>query len=289
MTKIKVKSTVLTGWQKTLLIGGFYLLVCSGVRASGEPFPIGARSWGLANATAAMADKQSVFNNPAGVGFLTENFVHTAYHSRFNLAGLQTFALGANYVHRLVNTGITVERFGDKLYHEQKLGLVFAKSIDRVALGIKVSYSQAVVENLSSKHTFVTEFGVISKLSPKVQLGFNAYNLTRAQLYISQRIPTVLRLGLAFQPSGQLLLVAEAEKDLDFPTLIKMGLEYQLVRNFYIRTGLTSKINDVHLGFGIKAKQFFFDYAMSNHSMLGFSQHFTLAYQLNKTKPDTKL
>ncbi|GAB3516183.1 PorV/PorQ family protein [Emticicia fontis] len=286
MAKKEVKYGVLSFQCKSLIlvcfISFFFIPQC---QASGEPFPIGARSWGIGNATVAIADKQSIFNNPAGLGFLTDNFISTSYHNRYTVAGLNTFSLGGNYNTKWVNVGLAVERFGDKLYHEEKLGLALAKSTNRVSLGVKVSYLQAAVENFSVKNTLLTEFGVMAKLSSTMFIGFNAYNLTAARLYLSQRVPTLLRLGLSYQPTKQLLLIGEAEKDILLPTLFKVGLEYQIVKNFYLRTGITSKLSNVHFGIGFQAKQFIFDYAASSHSILGFSHHLTLAYQLGKTQP----
>ncbi|RFS16608.1 hypothetical protein [Emticicia sp. C21] len=283
MAKKEVKYGVKFFQGKRLnLLCFFCLLSIHQVNASGEPFPIGARSWGIGNANAAIADKQSIFNNPAGLGFLTDNYITTSYHNRYTVAGLNTFSLGGNYTTQFVNIGLTVERFGDKLYHEEKLGMTLAKSTNRVSLGIKVSYLQAAVEGLAVKQTILTEFGVMAKLSSTLQLGFCGYNLTGARLFVSQRVPTVLRLGLAYQPTKQLSLVGEAEKDIVLPILYKVGLEYQIVKNFYLRTGITSKVSNVHFGIGFQAKQFIFDYAASSHSILGFSHHLTLAYQLGK-------
>lgn len=253
------------------------------ILASGEPFPIGAKSWGIGNATTAIADRNSIFSNPAGLGFLKENFVSTSYHARYTIAGLQTLSLSGNYNTKFTNIGLGLERFGDKLYNEQKLGLAIGKNMNRVSLGLKVSYFQAAIENFASKNTLLTEFGVMTKLSSKLQMGFHAYNLTGAKLFASQHIPTVLRLGLSFTPSKQILLVAEAEKDIELPTLIKAGLEYQIVKHFYLRTGLTSKLNNAHFGFGFHSKQFIFDYALSSHSALGFSNHLSIGYQIGKS------
>ncbi len=55
---------------QTTLVCIFLLSLSDAVKASGEPFPIGAKSWGMANATVAVADQNSVFNNPAGLGFI---------------------------------------------------------------------------------------------------------------------------------------------------------------------------------------------------------------------------
>lgn len=269
---------------KTLVFCGLLLIFKSNLTlASGEPFPIGAKSWGIGNATVALADRNAIFNNPAGLGFLKDNFVSSSYHARYNIAGLQTLSLSGNYNAKLANIGLGVERFGDKLYNEQKLGIAIGKSMNRVALGLKVSYFQAAIENFAAKNTLLTEFGVMTKLSSKVQVGFHAYNLTGAKLFASQQIPTVLRLGLSFSPTKQILLVTEAEKNIELPTLIKAGLEYQIVKNFYLRTGLTSKLNNAHFGFGFQSKQLIFDYALSSHSALGFSNHLSISYQIGKS------
>lgn len=272
-----------TQWKTTIFCWIMCLSHSNLAFASGEPFPMGARSWGIGNATVAIADNYSVFNNPAGLGFLKENYASASYHARYNIAGIHNLSLSGNYNTKYVNVGLGVERFGDKLYNEQKLGLALAKSTNRVSLGLKISYFQAAIENFASKNTLLTEFGVMTKLSSKVQMGFHAYNLTGAKLFASQRIPTVLRLGVSFAPTKQILLVTEAEKDIEQPTLIKAGLEYQIVKNFYLRTGITSKLNNAHFGFGFQSKQFVFDYAASSHSALGFSHHLTISYQIGKS------
>lgn len=270
-------------WKTLVFCGMMFLLKTNLILASGEPFPIGAKSWGIGNATAALADRNSIFSNPAGLGFLKENFASASYHARYNIAGLQTLSLSGNYNTKFANIGLGIERFGDKLYNEQKLGLALGKSMNRVSLGLKVSYFQVAMETFASKNTLLTEFGVMTKFSSKVQMGFHAYNLTGAKLFASQHIPTVLRLGLSYAPTKQILLVAEVEKDIELPTLIKAGLEYQIVKNFYLRTGLTSKLNNAHFGFGFQSKQFIFDYALSSHSALGFSNHLSISYQIGKS------
>ncbi|CAH0997453.1 hypothetical protein EMA8858_03586 [Emticicia aquatica] len=252
--------------------------------ASSEPFPIGARSWGIANANVAISDQNSVSNNPASLGFLKDNYVSTSYHARYSISGLQTLSFSGNYNGKYCNFGFNSERFGDKLYNEQKFGIALAKNTNRVSLGIKVSYFQAAIEHFISKKTALTEFGIVAKLNSKLNIGFHAYNLTGAKLFASQYIPTVLRLGFAFTPTKQILIVAEAEKNLNFPLFIKIGLEYQIVKNFYCRTGITSKINNAHFGFGLRSKQFIFDYAVSSHSALGFSHYLTISYQISKSK-----
>jgi hypothetical protein len=249
--------------------------------ANGEPFPIGAKSWGMGNATVAISDRFSIFNNPAGLGFLKDNFVSSSYHARYEIAGLATVSLSGNYVSKLANFGLSFQRFGDKLYNENMVGFAIGKATERVSLGLKVNYFQAAIENLSDKKTLLTEFGVMAKLTSKIQMGFHAYNLTGASLYASQRIPTVLKLGVSFTPTKQVLLAAEVEKNLDYQGLItKVGLEYEIVPKVFFRTGITSQFRTAHFGFGFISKHFYFDYAASTHTALGLSHHLGLSYMV---------
>lgn len=245
--------------------------------ASGEPFPIGAKSWGIGNATVALADRNSIFSNPAGLGFLQESYISSSVHSRFGISGLQNIAISGNYRTKALNIGLGIDRFGDKLYNEQKIGLAIGKSTNRVALGLKASYFQTAIENLASKSTILTEFGILTKLSSKLQVGFHAYNLTGAKLFASQRIPTILRLGFSFVPTKQITIVSEVEKDLDYKPIIRAGLDYQIVQNFYLRTGITSRINTAHFGVGFQSKKIIIDYAASSHQSLGLSHHLSIS------------
>ena len=249
--------------------------------ASGEPFPIGAKSWGMGNATVAISDRFSIFNNPAGLGFLKDNFVSSSYHARYEITGLSTVSLSGNYVSKFANFGLSFQRFGDKLYNENMVGFAIGKATERVSLGLKVNYFQAAIENLSDKKTLLTEFGVMAKLTSKIQMGFHAYNLTGASLYASQKIPTVLKLGVSFTPTKQVLLAAEVEKNLDYKEIItKVGLEYEIVPKVFFRTGITSQFRTAHFGFGFISKHFYFDYAAITHPALGLSHHLGLSYQI---------
>lgn len=258
----------------------FLLFLPTFVYATGEPYPIGARSWAMGNSLVAVADRHSIFNNPAGLGFLQNSFVNTSYHSRFGVSGLQTISISGNYNLKPVNIGFGIDRFGDKLYNEQRLGLALGKGIGRFSLGVKVNYLQAVIENLTSRKTFLTEFGVISKISSKLHAGFHVSNLTGGKLFETQVIPTIIRLGMGFLPSKQILITVEAERNLNLPTIVKAGLEYQIIQNVYLRTGIMSKINNAHFGIGFAKKNLIFDYAANTHQSLGFSHHISLSYQL---------
>lgn len=250
--------------------------------ANGDPFPIGARSWGLGNAVVALPISESFFYNPAGLGYAETTNLFVSYHSRYNIPGLGNAAVAGTIHTSPVNFGIGFEQFGDELYNEVKGGIAISRKQGRISLGIKVSYFQAAVQDLTSKSTVLAELGVMADIRDNFRIGFHGYNLTGSQLFASQNIPTVLRLGFAFQPSPQIFLNAEAEKSTLYRLNVKGGLEYQIRKQISIRTGVNSLFNTFHFGTGLLLKNIHFDYAIHTSNSLGLSHHLTLGTSINK-------
>jgi hypothetical protein len=187
---------------------------------------MGGRSWGLANASLTLADGWSVYNNVGGLARLRESALMTACDVRYGMVGFTTVALAGTLPLAFGTCGASVDRFGDGLYNEQRLGIAYGHQVDRVSLGLKASYVQTAVADLGARGRFVFEFGGIAELTPQLWLGASVYNFTQAKLaaYGDERIPTVLRAGLSWRPLSQLTLNAETEKDVDYPARFRAAL-----------------------------------------------------------------
>lgn len=238
----------------------------------------------MGNAVVALGGSHSFFYNPAGLSINTSNQVAASFYAPADLPRLATLGLQANYNLKGFHVATGIDHFGDKLYQENKLGVAVAKKIDRVALGLKFSYLNASVENISSQSTPVLEFGLIANVHPKVNFGFHAFNLTGAKLFLSQNIPTVLRFGGSFSPIEQVSVNAEIERIFNEYYTFKGGLEY-LIRPFLaIRSGLNSKLQTSHFGLGFIGRQWQIDVALHTHPSLGISNHFTLSKNFGKNE-----
>lgn len=262
----------------------FIIFIYSSAFGIVAPFPIGARSWGVGNAVVALPHQQSYFSNPAGLGFLAENQLFAGFHTRFDEPAFTTFMAGGTLKTPFCVVGLGAEQFGDRLYNETKAGVAFAKKQGRVSLAAKVNYVQISIENLTTKNTLLTEFGVLAELNSVIRLGFHAYNVTGGKLFVAQNIPTILRLGTSVQASKQVLFLVELEKSTALPLLLKAGLEYEIYKNFVIRSGINSKPNTLHWGFSLRQRNFDFSYALHSHAALGLSQHLTLGYSIKKKR-----
>lgn len=248
------------------------------------PFPVGARSWGIGNATVARADFTSGFNNIAGLGGLSEACIFSSFDSHYGFDGIGTYSFGAILpLSADLGTGVTVQRFGDKLYNESAIGLGAGHRIGRVSLGVKVNYLQNAVNAPSlafSRKALVFEFGGIVQFSSQLFFGAHVFNMTQSSYSgdYGNRVPTALRAGFLYKPQTNIHLSTEIEKNTYLPFSIKAGLEYQIWKKLYLRTGVASRPLTNHFGVGFKAKKFYFDYAVHSNANLGWSHHFSLGY-----------
>jgi len=265
------------------------ILLCSTrLLASGEPFPIGARSWAMANTLVAVSHPQSFFNNPAGLGFMKGSYLSTSYFSRFEISGLGYYGAAGSFEFSEFNFGVGAEKFGDKLYHESKLGLAIAKNTGRVSLGLKFNYLNSGVAQISSRSGFLAEFGVMAKVHPKVSMGFHAYNITSAKLYESQKIPVLLSLGFAFLVSEKVFVTTQSDYYVGLKPTFRAGLQYEFYRNFFAAAGVNPQMKAFHFGLGWQYRKFSFDYAASTDMYFGMSNQFTLSMTLKSPQKENE-
>lgn len=266
----------------------FSLLFLCGVDSYGHtdgfPFPIGARSWGIGNATVARADFTSGFSNIAGLGRLSEAGIFSAFDSHYGFTGIGTFSFGGVLpLTDDLGLGLSVQRFGDRLYNESAIGVGAGHRIGRVSLGAKVNFIQNAVNAFSltfSRHAYVFEFGGMVQFSSSFSFGAHVFNMTQSSYSGSygNRVPTALRTGFLYKPQANIYLSAEVEKNTDLPVSLKAGLEYQVWKKLFLRTGVASRPRTSHYGAGFKAGKFYFDYAVHTHAQLGWSHHLSLAH-----------
>ncbi|WP_221394447.1 hypothetical protein [Dyadobacter sp. NIV53] len=285
---MKEQSGYLSRQKNFILIFLVFCLSPSKSLAQGFPFPLGATSWGIGNATVARSDYSSGMNNIAGLGGLKEAMLFSSYDSHYGFDGLNTLGFaGILPINDDLSTGFSVQRFGDNLYNQLSLGIGAGHRLGRVSLGIKVNYLQNVVNAptlVLNRKAVVVEFGGIVQLSSDFSFGAHAFNITQSSFSgdYGNKVPTTLRAGFNYKPQKTISLSTEINKNTDLPVSVKAGLEYQIWKQLYLRTGLASRPLTNHFGAGFKGGKFYFDYAVHSHAQLAWSHHFSLGYGLWK-------
>lgn len=289
------------------LVFSSFLLVTPALAQGNGPGVRGARAAALGNASVALAGEVwSLGNNVAGlseiqqstVGFYAEN---RYFSSALNVGSLMVaLPLGRmppatatmvdatpsaptpatrTWARRGV-VAFEAQRFGSVLYNETRVGAGYGYRIGQISLGGRVDVLQVSIEGLGSRRVLLGTLGGQIEIVPqRLSFGASLYNLSQTRLasYQDERVPTVLKAGLAYRPSGQVLLLVETEKDVERDANFKAGLEYRPVPVLAARLGLASLTEQASAGIGVVAGAFQIDYAAAFQQALGFSQHLSVS------------
>lgn len=269
----------------TLVFLSFWL--CGFAQTS--DYPLGARAAGMANASVALTDLWAVHHNQAALVGLEQAGVAAYYENRFLLANMNL--QGATAVlptPKMGVFGISYARFGNKLYNQSRYGFAYGKKLwNFLSVGLQLSYlNTTIAEDYGSKHSFIAEIGLLSQVTPKLRVGFHAFNLTRTKLAegYDERIPMNFRLGAQYDFSEKVKVAVEAQKDLELPAVFKAGVEYFPADIFAIRLGVGTAPFHANFGLGLRLKFLHFDIAGSVHPVLGFSPKASLSYRFRVFK-----
>lgn len=256
----------------------------------------GAVSAAMGGISTAMADEWAVFNN-IGALAANSNLVPNAmfsFENRFGLKEFNSYHLGLLSPFNFGGVGgLTFSRFGDKFYNETQIGLGYSHQISLISVGAKVNYFQVAVDDQigitqGARGRLLIELGGRANLSKKWSVGIYGYNFTQSKLRVldggEDRIPVILKAGVGYQPYSKLFLSLETEKNLDYPATVRAGINYQIHQNFFVRTGISTKPFNSSFGIGFQPKNFSIDYALSNSSVLGWTNQISIRYALHKIK-----
>lgn len=265
--------------MKHLSLLGFLILSFSALGQDGK-FNLGARSAALGGASLTLGDEFSLFNNIGGLGIVENHAAFAGYQNRFGVSSFQSIGAGAVYTTGIGNAGLGFFKFGDDLYSQQRIHLAVGSKIQMVSLGFGADLIQYNISTVGSKQLIALEFGGIAKISEQFVFGAHIFNLNQAKLSeeTNERVPTIMKAGLSYRPSNELMINVEVEKDLDFDEVIKAGVEYELVENIFLRTGISTDPFLSSFGIGFHPKNFKLDYAYSNDSNLGSIHDLSISY-----------
>lgn len=273
---------------KRLLLS-FTVLFYAGVQAQGW-VPVGARSMSLANASVALSDVWSYHHNPGAIAGVEKTSFGVSYENRFLLKELQSQAFVFAHPIKKGVMSLGVQSFGYSLYRTNKIGLGYAlKLSDKIYAGVQLNYLSLKINGYGSKGTVSGEAGILAKINDQVSFGFSVLNLNQAKLVPEQndRFSTYLRLGLVYHVSSKVILLAEAEKEIDSKLRPKGAMEYQFSEKFFLRIGAAA--NPVELTFGtglVLNKMIKLDIGSAWDQRLGWSPHVGLTVDLNSKKDE---
>jgi len=259
----------------------FFCLFSSNLFAQLGFYPTnGAIGAGMGNCLVADQSNASIFSNQAGLAFLKSPSISVFGERRFFLGAINGF--GAGYAHP-TNSGtflLKAQYFGYSAYNEQQIGVGYArKFLDNLSLGIQIQYQGFNIQDFGSKSTFSFVAGLQYLINNKFAIGFQIINPVQVKISENESLQTVYKTGFSWKASKLLTINVEAEKSQNYDLRIKGGINYKIMDQFYLRTGIMTQPAIYCFGAGFLITQKFqLDIAANYHQQLGFSPTFGVNY-----------
>ncbi len=271
-----------------VLIGLCLLSTCHLFSQYGYFFGAGGRATGLGGSALLLEGPEALFSNQAGLASISSPAGSVVAENRFMLQELNLYGGALALPTRYGNLGISVQQFGIKQIREQKIGLAYAHMLtEGLSVGGQVNWLNTSIQEYGSISMVTFEFGIQSQILDKVKVGAHIYNPIRASRHSdgNYKTPTVLRLGMTYQPNDKLLWALEVEKNMWMPTRLRTGLEYHFIDPVYFRAGVATNPSTVYMGLGYEvSKQFSIDAACSYHTVLGITPSINVTYNFKDRK-----
>lgn len=250
--------------------------------------PIGARSAAMGRASVSETDFWSIQNNPAGMAIQSQIGAGIFYENRYLMKELSMKSGALVFPASFGVLGLSFNQFGYNLYNENKIGLAYARSFGKaLRIGLQLDYlTTHFAEGYESSSNVTFELGVQSQISEKVIAGAYIFNPIKARLsaYEDERVPVILRFGLTYLFTTSFSAIAEVEKNLDLDPSVRLGMEYLVAKQFYVRAGLNTNPGILTFGAGFDIGPARIDVSAGMHQVLGTSVQAGLIFHFGKNQ-----
>ena len=268
----------------------FILIVCSVSPLFAHDFigPVGGRAAAMGGSSVASRDLWAIQNNPAGLAYLDKFSIGLYYENRWFLPETAYKSGAIALPTKFGCLGVSFNQFGSSKYSENKFGLAYAKDFGPYfQMGLQLDYLFIHTGNDYGRQSAITfELGIQSQVTQKLRLGtyiFNPVSIYLKQTLNQEKLPIVFRFGAAYQFTKAFVGQCEVEKNTERGGIsLRGGLEYEVLKSFYVRAGVQSNPGILTFGLGYALRFLKIDAAAQLHQELGASLQVGMIFSIGK-------
>lgn len=260
----------------------FFLTFNWAIAQNGAPSTLGARSIAMGKTGVSLKGIDALLNNIAGLSNISSLSGLIAAEQRFASEDLQSLAAGVALPTNSGTFGLNIQHFGFDLYNEQRLGVFYArKLLPNLSIGAQFLLHNTQIEEYGNKLLPSFDLGLQLNVTDQITVGANIFNPIRQEIVADEFLPTIMRLGVSYQSSDKVIFVLEASKDIEYPVQVNAGIEYMVIEQLFLRTGISTEptLWSFGVGYYMEASRLQIDISASNHQFLGFTPAITIGYR----------
>lgn len=250
--------------------------------------PSGGRTSSLGNCSVASNDFWSCINSPAGFASQKEISIGFSYQNKFLLKELGYKNAGILLPLNIGVIGVSFSQFGYNLYNENIIGLGFARNFgDKLRIGLKLDYLFfKFPENYENKSAPTFELGIQYQINESLCLGAYFFNPINVKLRTINRdkIPIIIRLGFSYHITKDFLITSEIEENFEHNFSYRIGLEYDIYKNIFLRSGFQLNPEIFTFGVGYNYKWCIIDVCAQMNQELGTSINCSFIFNIKNRR-----
>ncbi len=235
----------------------------------------GAKQVALANSDAAQAnDVFALFNNPAGLSQMNWSELGLYYSpAPFGFSELANGFIAYNVPLSIGSAAAGAMTYGFDLYRETRVAAGFSYNyLNRFFAGAAVNYHSVSIKNYGSAGCFYVDLGGLLYLTSCFRWGFSVHNINHASYgSYEDQVPVILNSGASYDITEEFTLNAAVEKDIRYNASLLVGIDYDIIKYFSLRTGFSNEPSRFTAGIGIHYLFINLDYAVFTHNDLGLT------------------
>ena len=235
--------------------------------------PISAIYLGLGAYSMHQGDVFSFVNNQAALAQIKNATAGVYGENRFMMAATSMYSAAVAIPSNRGNFGMNLMYAGFKNFNEYQMGLAYARSLgSAVDIGVQFNYYGYRIPSYINTSTLTVEFGTLFHLTDQLNAGFHIYNPIGAKMLKSdEQLAAVYKMGFGYDVSKLFLIAAELVKEENSFVNLNAGIQYQMVKQLFVRIGISSASASSYGGVGICWNNMRLDISGSYHPQLGWS------------------
>lgn len=223
--------------------------------------------------------------NPALISRENSKSVDINYFNYYGLKELGTVNVAFSYPNDFLSAGVDISSFGYDQYRESMFRLFLGKPLgERWSIGISLQYTLLQTKLMEESPQYLSaDVGILFTPVEKLLIGmliqdFPSVEILKKNADIESIIYYSLQIGFQWEVINNLLIAGNAETNKQTVLTGCIGMEYQLLTHFYVRTGIKTTPLLPTLGIGYRLSGFIVDVAALYHPVLGISTGIGLKY-----------
>ena len=254
---------------KTIVVAAFE-------RKAGGGLSLGAGYSGLASTDSSFC----LLSNPAKCALPHGARVDFLFRNYYQIEGFHQISAAGIFKFYGLPMGMSISRFGNKLYSETDVRIAFARKIvGSFYLGASINCYWLAVKNYGQASCWGVTVAGLYQLLPQVNAAFLLENLNEPVIGAGkEKLPLNMTMGLTYAPFKSLEINLDLAKDSQFDFEWRAGLLYKMNRWLGIVCGFREQANTFSAGCFIAYKRSVFSYALEYHQTIGNTHSVSYGY-----------